>query len=103
RSPMKTVTAHTLFLVKFPRQPVEIGVRRQSMMKCGVEDRDMRHGGKKAPHLANARDVYWIVHRREGIERLDLRKHLVGEDSSLSETFAAVDHAMGHHTHLSCP
>src|SRR5262245_17836612 len=94
RSAVETVTTHRLLLVKLVRQPVEIGVSRQRVMKRRVEHGDLRHGGKKPPHLTDARDVHWIVQGGEWIQRFDLREHVIGNERSLRELLAAVDDTM---------
>ena len=83
RRAVEAVAAHALLLVKLVGQPVEIGVGRQRVVKRRVEHGDVRHGGKQPAHLANAGDVHRVVQRRERIERLDLRQHLVGDERRL--------------------
>ena len=83
RRAVKAVAAHALLFVKLVGQAVEIGVGRQRVVKRRVEHRDVRHGGEQPPHLADAGDVHRIVQRRERIERLDLREHLVGDERCL--------------------
>ena len=97
RRAVEAVAAHALLLVKLVGQAVKVGVGRQRVMKRRVEHRDVRHGGKQPAHLANAGDVHRIVQRRERIERLDLREHLVGDERAFRELLAAMHDAMGDH------
>ena len=94
RRAVEAVAAHALLFVELVGQAVEIGVGRQRVVKRRVEHGDVRHGGKQPPHLANAGDVHRVVQRRERIERLDLRQHLVGDERSFRELLAAMHDAM---------
>ena len=95
RRAVEAVAAHALLLVELVGQAVEVRVGRQRVMKRRVEHGDVRHGGEQPPHLADAGDVHRVVQRRERIECLDLREHLVGDERGLGELLAAVYHAMG--------
>ena len=100
RRAVEAVAAHALLLVKLVGQAVEIGVGRQRVVKRRVEHGDVRHGGKQPPHLADAGDVHRVVQRRERIERLDLRQHLVGDERAFGELLAAMHDAMRDDAHF---
>ena len=95
RRAVETVAAHALLFVELVRQPVQVRVGRQRVVKGRVEHRDVRHRRKQPAHLADAGDVHWIVQRRQRAERLDLREDLVGDERPFGEPLAAMDDAVG--------
>src|SRR6266404_5928481 len=98
---MKAVTADRFLFIKLVRQSVEKRVRRQRVMKRGIENGDVRDSGERLPHLANAGDDHRIMQRCERIEFFHFREEFVTKERGFSEFFAPMNNAMRHNTHVS--
>src|SRR5262245_11975650 len=96
RRAMKTKTPNPLFLIKIVWQSVKICIRRQGVVKCRVKHCHMRHPAKQAAHLANPRDIHWIVQRGEWVQCFKLFKHFLIDNHRLRETLATMNDPMRH-------
>jgi hypothetical protein len=93
---VKSVPPYSVLLVHFVRQPVQVGVGGQGVVKARVEDRHVRSKGKCLPCKPNAQDIDRIVQGGEVAQRFNSSSHLVGNQHGVSEALTAVHHTMPH-------
>ena len=91
---VEAVASDGVLLVELVRQSVEVRVGGQGVVERRVEDRDLGDGREEPAHLADARHHHRVMERGEGVHRLDLREHLIGDERSFGKLLAAVNDAM---------
>ena len=90
--PVKSIAAHMMLLVIFVRQRIQISVLRQSLVKRGIEHRDVREIRKSRPRRADASHVRWIVERGQRRALVDLRQGRIIDPHACGKFFAAMHH-----------
>jgi len=89
---VEPVPADPMLPDELRRQRIGGGCRGQGAVERGIEHRDVRDSGEHGAGGADAREIDWVVQRRQGGEIVDLLLHLVGDQRRGIEPAAAVHH-----------
>ena len=94
RSSVETITAHTILLVQFVRDSIQICMLRHSLVECSIEYTDLRNIRQNSCNGVNSFQVSRIVERCQIIAGSKSLKHFLSQQYWFTEAFTSVHHTM---------